>query len=151
MGMHQPFIDIQLCDHPVAMIEFDEFPLDAGGECIFLGRTRVETHPTHGRLTRLSYEAYAPMAESVLAALAQQAIERYGCLKVRIHHATGEVPPGRASVLVQVVCTHRAEAFEACRFLIDRLKVEAPIWKREVWEDGSTWSTGSVVPTRERT
>ncbi len=68
---------------------------------------------------------------------------------VRIHHAVGEVPVGEASVLVQVVCGHRAKAFEACRFLIDRLKATAPIWKQELWADGTSWSKGTPVDLQE--
>jgi len=138
-------IDVRLLDEPVHAVPFDPFPQPAGGECVFLGRTREETHPEHGRLVRLSYEAYRPMAERVLVTLAERAAERYGCLAVRLHHALGDVPPGDASVLVQVVGGHRGESFDACRFLIDALKLEAPIWKREEWEDGATWSEGTPV------
>src|SRR5688572_24412517 len=137
--------DIQLLDRPVEFTPIKSLTHSAGGECVFLGRTRVETHALHGRLQRLSYEAYAPMAFRVLRELAQQAAGQFGCIFIRIHHAVGEVPPGEASVLVQVACGHRAEAFEACRFLIDQLKTQAPIWKREVWTDGSTWSAGAPV------
>jgi molybdopterin synthase catalytic subunit len=144
-----PMIDIRLTDEPVRYAPLEPFPLPAGGEAVFLGRTRLETHPERGALRRLSYEAYRPMAERVLHDLAQRAIDRFGCLSVRLHHALGEVPPGEASVLVQVICGHRAEAFDACRFLIDALKTEAPIWKREEWVDGSTWSEGSAVAVPE--
>src|SRR5438552_3761855 len=113
-------IDVRLVDHPVRPIDFEPFPQPAGGECIFLGRTREERHPRHGPLLRLSYQAYHPMAEAVLRRLAQQSIEDYGCLAVRIHHAIGMVPPGEASVMIQVVCAHRSAAFVACQFLIDR-------------------------------
>jgi molybdopterin synthase catalytic subunit len=142
----QPFIDVQLIDHPVRMMAIEPFPREAGGECVFLGRTRLEHHPQHGELQRLSYEAYREMAERVLHDLARLAIERYDCLAVRVHHALGEVPVGEASVLVQVACGHRDKAFEACRFLIDRLKTDAPIWKREQWERGETWSEAASVP-----
>ena len=138
-------IDIRLLDRPVLFMPIEPFPHAAGGECVFLGRTRVEHHPQHGRLIRLSYEAYAPMAEQVLHDLACQAQAQFGCLFIRIHHAICEVPPGQASVLVQVACGHRAAAFDACRFLIDQLKSHAPIWKREVWQDGVTWSAGVPV------
>lgn len=130
--------------------ELAPFPTDAGGECVFLGRTRRESHPGHGDLIRLSYEAYEPMAHAVLEALARTAVKQHGCLAVRVHHALGEVPLSEASVLVQVACPHRAAAFEACRFLIDRLKAEAPIWKREVWADGATWSTGQPAESSAR-
>jgi molybdopterin synthase catalytic subunit len=143
-----PLVDIALRDRPVAYVPLPvdtpaEF--DAGGECVFLGRTRLERHPEHGLLTRLSYETYAELAERTLRDLAGQAIDRWQCRAVRIHHAVGEVPPGEASVLVQVLCRRRAEAFEACRFLIDALKAAAPIWKREEWERGATWAKGAVV------
>ena len=144
-----PLIDVRLVNHPVRAIEFDPFPQPAGGECIFLGRTREERHPKHGPLVQLSYQAYGPMAETVLRQLAESAVKQFDCLAVRVHHAVGVVPPGEASVLVQVVCGHRGAAFEACRFLIDRLKLEAPIWKREEWADGSTWSNGSPVSIEE--
>jgi molybdopterin synthase catalytic subunit len=151
MPAHQPLIDVQLCDRPVEFNPLEPFPQTAGGECAFLGRTRLETHPQHGRLMRLSYEAYAPMAEAVLRALARQAVDRFDCLIVRIHHAICEVPLGQPSVLVHVACEHRAAAFEACRFLIDRLKTEAPIWKREEWADGATWSKGVPVSLEDCT
>lgn len=146
-----PIIDVQLLAHPVEFVRVDPFPQPAGGECVFLGRTRNETHPARGDLIRLSYEAYAPMAESVLRQLAAKAIEQYNCAFVRIHHAICEVPPGDASVLVQVVCRHRAASFDACRFLIDQLKSQAPIWKREEWADGSTWSAGVPVTAEGQT
>jgi molybdopterin synthase catalytic subunit len=145
MSASSPFIDVRLLDHPVRYDEIDPFPEAAGAECVFLGRTRVEVHPAHGRLMRLSYEAYVPMAESLLRSLANAAAARWPLSLVRLHHALGEVAPGEASVLVHVIAPHRAESFDACRFLIDELKRAAPIWKREVWEDGTSWSTGQTA------
>lgn len=142
MGGQTPQIDVKILNHPVKASPFTPFPQPAGGECVFLGRTRAETHPDHGELKGLSYEAYQPMAEQVLQKLALEAAERFGCLAVRIHHALGEVPEGEASVLIQVATGHRGDSFDACRFLIDRLKQDAPIWKREVWADGTTWAEG---------
>ena len=150
MPVSPPFLDIRLITGPVQPMPIEPFPQPAGAECIFLGRTRDEPHPTHGPLRRLSYECYRPMAERVLRDLAARAVEQFGCLAVRVHHAVDEVPVGEASVLVQVVTGHRAAAFDACRFLIDRLKVEAPIWKREEWADGSTWSEGKPVEMEAR-
>ncbi|MCI0362631.1 MAG: molybdenum cofactor biosynthesis protein MoaE [Phycisphaerales bacterium] len=139
-------IDVQLLNRPVRYVAIESLPTASGGECVFLGRTRQETDRSRGRLMRLSYEAYGSMAEVVLRDLADAATQRFGCSVVRIHHAVGEVPPGEASVLVQVACGHRSEAFEACRFLIDQLKARAPIWKREEWEDGATWAPGTAGP-----
>jgi molybdopterin synthase catalytic subunit len=140
-------IEVRILSEPVRAESLSPFPAEAGAECLFLGRTRHETHPRHGDLQRLAYEAYEGLAQRTLEALAAEAAERFGCLAVRVHHATGEVPVGEASVLVQVVTVHRDRSFEACRFLIDRLKQIAPIWKREVWADGTTWSAGTPVRT----
>jgi molybdopterin synthase catalytic subunit len=140
-----PSIDVQVLDRPVERVPFGPFPEAGGGECVFLGRTRREVHPDHGALTQLEYHGYRPLAERTLAALAEQACEQYGCLAVRVHHALGAVAVGQASVLVQVACPHRDAAFAACRFLIDRLKATAPIWKRERWADGTTWAEGVAV------
>jgi molybdopterin synthase catalytic subunit len=147
MPKRPPFIDVQLLDRPVEMRPIDDFPEDAGGECVFLGRTRLESDPQLGRLLHLRYEAYREMAVGVLGDLARQAVDRFECLAVRVHHALGEVPIGQASVLVQVACGHRDKSFEACRFLIDRLKTEGPIWKREQWEGGESWSKAASMPS----
>ncbi len=140
-----PAIDVQIRQGPVERREAGAFSAQGGGECVFLGRTRRDVHETHGPLVRLSYEAYRPLAERTLRDLAEEAQRRFGCLSIRVHHAVGDVPVGEASVLVQVVCPHRDEAFTACRFLIDRLKATAPIWKREEWSDGTTWAPGVPV------
>jgi molybdopterin synthase catalytic subunit len=109
---------------------------------VFLGKTRQESHPQFGPLVRLEYEVYGPMAEKLLDQMAKDAAKRFGCLAVRLVHARGPVRPGEASVVIQVATPHRAEAFEACRWLIDRLKHELPIWKREIWRDGQTFVEG---------
>lgn len=145
MSAAKPLIDIRLTDGPVEVGTIDPFPPDAGAECVFLGRTRAETHPQHGELVRLEYEAHASMAVDVLRRLADRAVERFGCRAVRLLHAVGPVAVGEASVLVQIAGGHRAEAFEAARFLIDQLKREAPIWKHEAWERGRTWAQGTPI------
>jgi molybdopterin synthase catalytic subunit len=144
-----PLIDIRLLDHPVEAVAFEPFPQPAGAECVFLGRTRTETHATHGELTLLRYEAYPAMAERLLRDLAERAIREHELLAVRLHHAIGDVPPGAASVLVQVVSGHRDASFRACRQLIDDLKRSVPIWKQECWADGTTWSDGAPVPEED--
>lgn len=141
--------DIRLLDHPVRMEAMTPFPPECGAECVFLGRTRAETHPQHGALVHLAYEAYPPMTLQVMQSLAKAAAARWPLSAVRLHHALGVVAVGEASVLVQVACGHRAAAFEACRSLIDELKAKAPIWKREVWADGTSWSPGQVVTPSE--
>lgn len=144
MTNSNPIIDVQLVNHSVNVSAITPFPAQGGAECIFLGRTRLEKHPEHGNLVRLEYEAYSAMAIAQLKDLSQQSIEQFGCLAVRIHHALGKVEIGEASVLVQVANGHREKSFEACRFLIDQLKQVVPIWKREIWADGFTWSEASA-------
>lgn len=149
MPHNHPVIDVQILKRPVQVASFEPFPRPAGGECIFVGRTRCDVHRDHGELVRLCYHAYAPLAQRVLIDLAHQAAQRFECLAVRIHHAVGDVPVGEASVVVHVVSSHRKEAFEACRFLIDQLKASAPIWKREIWTDATMWSPGAPVSLQE--
>jgi molybdopterin synthase catalytic subunit len=108
----------------------------AGAVVLFLGTTRGVTD---GRATlALDYEAYDEMAERILRQLANQAAEQWPIISCRIVHRLGRVPPGEPSVAVVVSTPHRNEAFEAGQWLIDRLKESVPIWKRELWADGTT-------------
>lgn len=138
---HPPSISVAVQDGPVSAIDLD-WPGACGGECVFLGRTRSDRHAELGPLVRLEYEVYEPMAKKVLTQMAQDAARKFGCLAVRIVHAYGQVAPGEASVVIQVATPHRGESFEACRYLIDRLKHDLPVWKREVWRDGETFVEG---------
>ena len=119
-----------------------------GAIAVFVGTTRSERHPDHGSLVRLDYEAYDAMALSQMRALVERANERWSPARVALVHRIGSVPPGEASVLVAVACGHRSEAFESCRWLIDTLKRDVPIWKKEVFEAGhERWiEPGCVEP-----
>ena len=134
-------MDIALLDHPARAVEWSPCP-PGGAECTFLGRTRPETHPEHGPLVALDYEGYEPMARRMLDELARTAASKWPCLGVRIHHSLGTVALGEASVFISVVTPHRNDAFEACRWLIDTLKSQVPIWKHERWTDGRSWAEG---------
>ena len=119
---------------------------DAGGIATFVGTTRAETSPAGMPLLALDYEAYAEMALAAMRSLAARARERWPVRRLALLHRVGRVAVGEPSVIVAVSCGHRAEAFEACRWLIDSLKAEVPVWKKEVWADGSaTWVEGSEV------
>jgi molybdopterin synthase catalytic subunit len=114
-----------------------------GGIDLFLGVTRSEEHPENGDLERLDYYAYEEMALKELHRLAVEARGRWPVGRLAIIHRTGQVGLGEPSVAVVVACPHRAESFEACRFLIDELKKTAPIWKQEVWRSKETsWAQG---------
>lgn len=136
-----PWVHVGLSNEPVAAVALP-WPEDCGAESVFLGRTRVETHAELGKLIRLEYEAYAPMVERLLGEMARDAALRWPCRAVRIVHASGPVLPGQASVVIQTATPHRREAFAACRHLIDRIKHELPVWKREIWEHGTTFVEG---------
>lgn len=107
----------------------------AGGIAVFVGTTRQWTNGLETE--RLSYEAYEPMARDELQRLAVEATARWPLLRCCLLHRLGDVPTAEASVIVGVATAHRAEAFEACRWLIDALKQRVPIWKREVYADGT--------------
>jgi molybdopterin synthase catalytic subunit len=87
---------------------------------------------------RLEYDCYKPMATSKLEALKLEAMEKWPLLKCAIVHRIGVVANGKASVAVAVSSPHRAAAFEASQWIMDRLKRVVPIWKKEHWADGST-------------
>ena len=109
---------------------------DAGAVVLFLGTTR-ET--TNGRKTEsLDYECYREMAESELRKLEISARERWPIQECQITHRLGHLELGEASVAVAVSTAHRADAFEAAKWLIDTVKEVVPIWKRENWADGSS-------------
>ncbi|HEY9761611.1 MAG TPA: molybdenum cofactor biosynthesis protein MoaE [Trichocoleus sp.] len=87
----------------------------------------------------LEYQAYEPMAIEVFKQIAAQIRQTWpDVTRIVIHHRIGKLAVGEISVLVAVGCPHRSEAFAACKYAIDTLKHNAPIWKKEHWEDGST-------------
>jgi len=117
----------------------------AGGINLFVGTTRQWTGEKE--TVELEYDGYVPLAEKELHRLAQEAIHRWSVLRVCLHHRLGVVPVSEASVIVGVATPHRKDAFAACRFLIDALKKQVPLWKREVYADGSTeWIEGALPP-----
>jgi molybdopterin synthase catalytic subunit len=130
-------IEISLTNDPIdfaALTESVRSPL-AGAVVLFLGTVR---EMTGGRRTlALDYEAYPDMARDRMQAIADEACSRWPVVSVAIVHRLGHMELGDISVAVAVSCPHRKDAFEAGRFLIDRLKEEVPIWKQENWADGS--------------
>ena len=109
----------------------------AGGVATFMGTVRRQSR---GReVTRLEYEAYAEMAEDVMAQLARHLLERYELCAVAIHHRVGTLGIGEASVVVAVSAPHRQDALAACKDAIDTLKETVPLWKKEVYEGGEEW------------
>jgi molybdopterin synthase catalytic subunit len=109
---------------------------DCGGVVTFLGTVR---DLTDGRVTTaLDYEAYPQMAEKKMAEIEAETRKRWPVGDIMMVHRLGHVEVGEISVAVAVSCPHRGQAFEACRYAIDRLKELVPIWKKENWADGTT-------------
>ncbi len=109
---------------------------DCGAVVTFLGTVR---DLTDGKVTvALDYEAYPGMAEKKMEEIEADTRRRWPVGEMRMVHRTGHLGVGEVSVAVAVSCPHRAQAFEACRHAIDRLKELVPIWKKENWADGHT-------------
>jgi molybdopterin synthase catalytic subunit/molybdopterin converting factor small subunit len=110
---------------------------EAGAIATFVGTTRVRSRDR--TVLHLDYEAYEGMAEQVMAEIADALKERYDVLEIAIHHRTGRVEIGEASVVIAVSAEHRQDALAACKDAIDTLKQTVPLWKKEVYEDGEEW------------
>lgn len=109
---------------------------DCGAVVVFLGTVR---DLTGDRVTvALDYEAYPGMAEKKMTEIEQETRQRWPVGAIVLEHRLGHLEVGDISVAVAVSCPHRAQAFDACRYAIDRLKELVPIWKKENWADGST-------------
>ncbi len=110
---------------------------DAGGIVTFTGMVRRHSHGE--RIERLEYEAYPGMAEKVMTALCEQIEAEIAGARLAVEHRTGVLAVGDVAVVIAAAAPHRAEAFAACRALIDRLKEQVPIWKKEIGESGAEW------------
>ncbi len=113
------------------------FGNDCGASVDFVGSVRDNTRGKP--VVALEYEAYEPMALAIFCEIETSAKARWPGVRLAIHHRTGRLPPGEVSVVIAAASPHRSDAFEACRFAIEALKKDAPIWKRELYPDGSSW------------
>ncbi len=111
---------------------------------VFIGTTRDNAE---GRAVRaLDYEAHETMAIKELSRIVASVAERWKGSRAAVVHRIGRVPVGEASVVIAVSAPHRAEAFEACRYVIDTLKQTVPIWKKEEFHDGTAGWSGMSSP-----
>ena len=118
------------------VLDFVRLPA-AGAIVTFTGSVR---DTARGRaVVELEYEAYEAMAIAWLEKLARTIRERFAAQRVAVAHRLGVVPVGEDSVVIAVSAAHRAEAFDACRAIIEGLKADVPIWKRERYEGGEVW------------
>ena len=126
---------------PLCVEEVYALADDPGNGAIVLMSGMVRNKTDGRAVAFLEYQAYEPMVVEVFKQIADRIRQQWPDVsRIAIHHRTGRLKIGEISVLVAVGCPHRSEAFEACRYAIDTLKHNAPIWKKEHWEDGaSSW------------
>src|SRR6266508_2959443 len=120
-----------MLDHLLAEVQGPEL----GGACIFLGTVR--SGPEEGGVTEIEYSAYDGMAEAEIERILSEARERWPVARVALRHRVGRVPAGEASIAIAAAAPHRAEAFAACRHVIEEVKKRLPIWKKEYRVDGT--------------
>jgi len=114
-----------------------------GAVATFVGVVRA-THQGR-RVTYLVYEAFDALAERVFERIQTEAGDAWPNATVGIHHRVGRLDIGEASVVIAAAAPHRAEAFQVCRYAIERVKQVAPVWKHEFFDDGEAWVEGAVA------
>jgi Molybdopterin converting factor, large subunit len=135
-----------LTDQPISVEEVTRRVItpDNGASLAFVGTTREWT--AGQRTVRLEYEAYAPMAVRTMEQIGEEIAARWNGARCAIAHRTGIVDVADISVVIAVSSPHRNECYEASRYAIERLKQIVPIWKKEIWEDGSEWKGHQTGP-----
>jgi molybdopterin synthase catalytic subunit len=114
-----------------------------GAVCTFVGVVRA-THQGR-RVRHLEYEAHARLATRTFERIAEEAAARWPASALAMHHRVGRIEIGEASIVIAAAAAHRAEAFQVCRYAIERVKQIAPVWKHEFVEDGDAWVEGPVA------
>ena len=135
---------VRISADPLDVHEALSFVADpgAGGTCVFVGTVR-DSSPA-GPVTGLHYEAWEELADARLREVAAELLERWSVRRAAILHRVGDLAIGEASVVVACSAPHRADAFDACRHGIERLKEDVPIWKKEGLVSGEAqWVMGS--------
>jgi molybdopterin synthase catalytic subunit len=123
---------------PLSLDEAYQLADDPANGAIVVMSGMVRNQTDGKPVVALEYQAYEPMVLEVFKQIATEIRHTWDVTRVVIHHRTGKLQVGEISVLVAVGCPHRSEAFAACQYAIDTLKHTAPIWKKEIWADGSS-------------
>jgi molybdopterin synthase catalytic subunit len=131
---------VRLTRDPIDLSAFTGTAPADGAVCLFVGVVRNENGGR--RVSHLEYEAYEEMALPLMERIASEAASRWPVTDIRVVHRLGRLEIGEPSVAVAVASPHRAEAFAACRHVIDAVKATVPIWKKEFYEDGAVWLEG---------
>ena len=114
-----------------------------GAVTTFIGVVRDNNQDR--RVTHLVYEAYEPMAVNALTQICQEADREWPGTRLAVHHRIGRLAIGEASIAIAAASAHRAAAFAACRYVIERVKQIVPIWKHEFFEGGEVWIEGATA------
>jgi molybdopterin synthase catalytic subunit len=114
-----------------------------GAVAVFLGTVR--NHNVGRSVSYLVYEAFEPLALRSFERISTEVTAKWPGVKLAVHHRTGRLEIGEASVAIAAASAHRADAFSACRYTIERVKQIAPIWKREFFEGGDVWIEGATA------
>ncbi|HMD35959.1 MAG TPA: molybdenum cofactor biosynthesis protein MoaE [Vicinamibacterales bacterium] len=114
-----------------------------GAVVTFVGLVR--NHNAGRRVLYLEYEAYTPLALKSFERIADEIRTRWPGAQLALHHRVGRLEIGEASIVIVTASAHRADAFAACRYAIERVKQIAPIWKREFFEGGDVWIEGATA------
>ncbi|MCU0390272.1 MAG: molybdenum cofactor biosynthesis protein MoaE [Thermoflexibacter sp.] len=130
---------IYITENKININEVLDFVQDSGAGAIdvFIGTVRNKT--SEKKVVRLEYEAYDKMAIKQMEEIVNQALSQWNILKYAVVHRKGILQIGEAAVIVAVATPHRQAAFEACKYIIDTIKDNVPIWKKEIYEDGEIW------------
>jgi molybdopterin synthase catalytic subunit len=146
-------LDVKVTAEPLLMsdVPWDRLRGSGHGACnVFTGTVRSRNHGREVR--RVAYDAFVPLAETVMREIADAALTRAGGEgSVFIRHRIGSLPVGEISVIIVAHTPHRAEAFAVCREVIEEIKVRAPVWKQETYTDGKTgWLKGHALCSHAR-
>ena len=129
----------KIVDGPIDELALEEAVRTDADGAVLVFRGVARRYSRGREVVHLEYEAYPEMAEKVMAEIADEIKAKWPVSGVAIIHRTGVLEIGQASVVIAIAAPHRAEAFAAGQYAIDRLKQVVPIWKKEVWSDGSQW------------
>ena len=137
---------IAVTAHPLELDSLVRLVSSGGGHgavATFIGVVR--DHNLNRRVTHLEYEAYEPMAVRALEQICREAGREWPGIRIAVHHRIGRLAIGEASIVIAAASAHRANAFAACRYVIERVKQIVPIWKHEFFEGGEVWIEGATA------
>jgi molybdopterin synthase catalytic subunit len=109
----------------------------------------VRDHNQDRRVTHLEYEAFEPLAVKALEQIRSEAAQHWPGARLAVHHRVGRLAIGEASIIIAAASAHRADAFAACRYVIERVKQIVPIWKHEFFEGGEVWIEGATADPQD--